>query len=146
VPKNAEGVIRKPIGILNGTLKRSVRSTKMQKEAVTAYRVIESWRAPQADGNNPSGSHKNANHLPSERGGNLFSLLEVRPQTGRTHQIRVHLASEGHPIVGDPLYGPKKQPAWADRLMLHALALEFQSPDGTKMRFEAECPFEEVKS
>jgi 23S rRNA pseudouridine1911/1915/1917 synthase len=124
-PRKAEGVIDRPIGIRNGTLKRSVRSSRMQKEAVTAYRVLKTWSAPGADGRDST-----------------FSLLEVRPETGRTHQIRVHLASVGHSVVGDPLYGPRKQPPWADRLMLHAAALEFALPNGTKLRLEAECPFQ----
>ena len=46
-------------------------------------------------------------------------------ETGRTHQIRVHLASEGHPIIGDPLYNPKSQAA---RLMLHASQLHLLHP------------------
>ena len=73
-----------------------------------------------------------------------FSLLEVRPKTGRTHQIRVHLASIGHPIVGDPLYGPKRQPLWADRLMLHALSISFAPRPGATLTVSAESPFWEV--
>ena len=117
MPKKEEGVIDAPIGILNGTLKRSVHSPKMAKEAVTEYKVVR----------------------PVHDGG--AALLEVRPRTGRTHQIRVHLASIGHPIAGDRLYGPKKQPPWADRLMLHALSLEFTTQEGKRMRFAAEAPF-----
>jgi 23S rRNA-/tRNA-specific pseudouridylate synthase len=70
-----------------------------------------------------------------------FSILEVKPQTGRTHQIRVHLASIGHPIVGDQLYGGKTQPEWGTRLMLHASSLEFIAADGKRLKFEAEAPF-----
>jgi RluA family pseudouridine synthase len=52
------------------------------------------------------------------------SLLTVEPVTGRRHQIRAHLASIGHPLIGDPLYGPPPRPVGgAPRLMLHALAL-----------------------
>jgi 23S rRNA pseudouridine1911/1915/1917 synthase len=56
-----------------------------------------------------------------------FALVEARPETGRMHQIRVHLASIGHPIVGDRLYAPKKRRAMpsADRQMLHAHMIEF---------------------
>jgi 23S rRNA pseudouridine1911/1915/1917 synthase len=54
-------------------------------------------------------------------GGNA-ALLVVRPKTGRTHQIRVHLAARGHPVVGDPIYGRRHGPA-APRLMLHAWRL-----------------------
>ena len=56
------------------------------------------------------------------------TLLWVRPHTGRTHQIRVHLSAIGHPIVGDPVYGPKSQPKEAKRLMLHAWVLGFTHP------------------
>jgi 23S rRNA pseudouridine1911/1915/1917 synthase len=57
------------------------------------------------------------------------TLLEARPHTGRTHQIRVHLAAIGHPIVGDPLYGPRDRlRRRASRLMLHAWKLAFTHP------------------
>jgi 23S rRNA pseudouridine1911/1915/1917 synthase len=55
-----------------------------------------------------------------------YSLLELKPETGRTHQLRVHLATQGHPIVGDTLYDGQK----ADRLYLHAAELEITIPDG----------------
>ena len=126
VPKNKEGIIDAPIGIRSGTLKRSVRSTKMQKEAVTEYKVIKSYELGAM----------------SYEGGSLkVSLLEVRPQTGRTHQIRVHLASIGHPIVGDKLYGPHTSyliPHTSPRLILHAAAIEFPDKDGSMIRIEAE--------
>jgi 23S rRNA pseudouridine1911/1915/1917 synthase len=53
-----------------------------------------------------------------------YSLLELKPETGRTHQLRVHLAHQGHPIVGDSLYGGEP----ADRLYLHAKQLEITIP------------------
>lgn len=59
---------------------------------------------------------------------NDFSLLRCRLKTGRTHQIRVHMASIGHPIVGDPLYGLKKTPWREDGQMLHAALLGFIHP------------------
>ncbi len=122
-----KGVIEKPIGIKNGTLKRSVHSEKMVKEAITEYRVIKYLKP------------RTMNHEPR-----TFSLVEVEPKTGRTHQIRVHLASVRHPIVGDRLYGPKKPIANYQlpiaRLMLHALSLEFMTEEGKRMRFEAEPP------
>ena len=57
-----------------------------------------------------------------------YSLLECRPATGRTHQIRVHLAYCGHPIVGDVLYGHRKQALLKDRHFLHASELAFRRP------------------
>ncbi len=122
-PKNNEGIINAPIGIKNGTLKRSVHSRKMAKSAVTEYKVLKTISLPDKDG-------KEA----------LFSFVEVFPKTGRTHQIRVHLASIGHSIVGDALYGPKKQPEWATRMMLHAKLLEFAPKPGHSLKIEAETP------
>ena len=137
IPKESRGIIDAPIGIKNGTLKRSVRSQRMAKEAVTEYKVLKTMQMPAAGGTIVS-----------------FSLLEVSPKTGRTHQIRVHLASIGHPVVGDLLYGPKKQPEWArppklsdgkfgrtSRLMLHAQSLEFIPRPGDSIKIEAESPF-----
>jgi 23S rRNA pseudouridine1911/1915/1917 synthase len=56
------------------------------------------------------------------------TLLEVKPITGRTHQIRVHLAAAGHPVVGDPFYGRKKEPREFPRIFLHAHTLSFVHP------------------
>jgi len=56
-----------------------------------------------------------------------FTLLEIRLGTGRTHQIRVHLSSVGHPVVGDTLYGAQSQPALG-RYFLHAQRIRFRSP------------------
>ena len=56
------------------------------------------------------------------------TLLEVKPVTGRTHQIRVHLAAAGHPVVGDPVYGRKHEPREFPRIFLHAHTLSFLHP------------------
>ena len=69
------------------------------------------------------------------------TLLDVHIITGRTHQIRVHMASIGHPVLGDPLYGHKHMPP-ADRLMLHAYSLAFTHPaTGERLQFTAPCLF-----
>lgn len=65
-----------------------------------------------------------------------YSLLELSPETGRTHQIRVHLSKLNHPIVGDELYGGPE----ADRLMLHAESLEITLPGGERKVFHAKTP------
>jgi 23S rRNA pseudouridine1911/1915/1917 synthase len=82
-----------------------------------------------------------------------FSLLEIRIETGRTHQIRVHLASIGHPVVGDTVYGapreiscyasPASRPASLARNFLHASAIEFRHPTGNApLSFEQPMPRE----
>lgn len=70
------------------------------------------------------------------------SLLELKPTTGRTHQLRVHLAQLGHPIIGDTFYGGKP----ADRLFLHAHTLEITLPNKERKTFEVPVPpeFEEL--
>ncbi|MBI2033885.1 MAG: RluA family pseudouridine synthase [Candidatus Liptonbacteria bacterium] len=113
-----EGNLSKSIGIKKGTIKRTVHSLKFLKDASTDYRVKEYLKIGEEN----------------------FSLLELRPQTGRTHQIRVHLSSINHPVVGDRLYGRKLQPNWVSRLMLHAYSLEFSQFQGGRIKLEAEPP------
>jgi len=125
VPKEKQGIIDRPIGIRSGTTKRSVESKKMAKPAVTEYEVLKIAEAEDGLGKEHS-----------------FAMLSVSPKTGRTHQIRVHLTSIGHPVVGDAVYGPKKQPPWASRLMLHAASIEFTDASGSRLRFDAEVPQE----
>ena len=114
VPVKKQGIIDAPIGIKNGSLKRSIHSSKMAKEAVTEYSVVKT--------------------------GKDRTLLKVNPKTGRTHQIRVHLASIGHPIVGDLLYGSKKSASGEERLMLHAGAIAFADDDGNRFEFGSPLP------
>ncbi len=76
-----------------------------------------------------------------------FTLLMCKLQTGRTHQIRVHMRHMGHPIVGDKTYGVKKEPFGLDGQLLHAGAIGFIHPDtAQEMRFTAPLPpaFERV--
>lgn len=149
------GIIEKPIGIKNGTLKRSVNSQKMAKEAVTKYEVIKygTWKMEKGTQNMKRAAcntRQRTLYVP-------YSLLYVYPQTGRTHQIRLHLASIGHPVVGDALYGklpasprlrqgePNSLSAKQPRLMLHALSLEFTPEPGRVVKIETELPKEFAK-
>ncbi|MDO4741988.1 MAG: RluA family pseudouridine synthase [Candidatus Saccharibacteria bacterium] len=66
------------------------------------------------------------------------SLVELRPTTGRTHQLRVHLKYLGHPIVGDKVYGEER----GERLFLHAKTLEVTLPKGKRQIFQSELPAE----
>lgn len=95
--------------LLRGTETAKKRSVRA---AETRYRVVESY-------------------------GNKFALFELHPKTGRTHQIRVHVAAIGHPVVGDKLYGSKTP---APRLMLHAVHLEFVRPNGKPISLESPLP------
>lgn len=130
------GIINKPIGIKTGTIKRTTApASKMVKAAITKYRLIKCLKL----------GEKN------------YSLLEVEPITGRTHQIRLHLASLGYPIVGDKIYGSKSRKSkrlscaenfkiWLgasqSRLMLHSLSVEFLLEPQKRIKIEAEPPEE----
>lgn len=70
-----------------------------------------------------------------------FSFLEIKPVTGRTHQIRVHLAASGHPLVGDTRYGRSKSKQGLPRLFLHAARLSFIHPKtGERIEFSSPLP------
>jgi len=69
-----------------------------------------------------------------------YTLVRAYPLTGRRHQIRVHLYSIGHPIVGDLEYGDREEQAKFPRLMLHALEIEFNLPGGERLKIEASVP------
>ncbi len=73
---------------------------------------------------------------------NNSTRVELKPVTGRTHQLRVHLRSLGHGILGDRLYSDGDASTWADRLMLHSESLAFRHPDTNEfMNFESASPF-----
>ncbi len=120
------GVIDKPIGIKDGTIKRTVhvKNARMVREAVTEYKVKEYIKISKIGDDN------------------WLTLVEVMPKTGRTHQIRVHMAAIGHPIVGDSLYGGKKSDLGLKRQFLHAESIEFAKPDGKRLKISAGLPAE----
>ena len=76
------------------------------------------------------------------KGGAPFTRLELAPVTGRSHQLRVHLAALGHPILGDMLYAPPEVQARASRLLLHATRLALAHPvTGQALQFDSPAPF-----
>ena len=75
-----------------------------------------------------------------------FTLLRIKPITGRTHQIRVHFAAAGHPVAGDSRYGRRKEKIKSPRLFLHAAQIAFHHPDsGKRVHFSSPLP-EELKT
>lgn len=137
-----KGSVDAPISLKMGSTKRTVRGGAMTKEAVTEYQVINYFVRKAHDTNmrmpaRPAGGGTNETN-----DNEYFTLLEVYPKTGRTHQIRVHMASLGNPVVGDALYTKRKDPFQLGRHFLHAASLEFRTPDGKRMRVEAELPKE----
>jgi 23S rRNA pseudouridine1911/1915/1917 synthase len=141
-PKENSGIIDAPLGRIG--MKRTTQMTGKKlidgKESVTEYRTAKNF--------------------------NKFTLLDVSPKTGRTHQIRVHLKSINCPVAGDTVYMPigwsrlasrqsgtsqsrirdsqsesgQQMPPGLNRLFLHAYKLEFVAPDGKALTLEADLP------
>ncbi len=110
------GTIDAAIGLVRGSTRRSTHGQKMRKEAITSYNPLKVF----------------------EWGGRTCTLLEITPRTGRTHQIRVHMNSINHPIVGDKLYSPKKnKDVPVLRHLLHAFSISFLDLDGERRTIEA---------
>lgn len=118
------GNLKENTGTIEGTIgrhptdrKKMTMNVKNGKPAVTHYQVLERL--------------------------NGYTYVECRLETGRTHQIRVHMAAIGHPLLGDELYGPKKCPVKnLQGQTLHAMVLGFQHP-GTKTYMEFTAPLPE---
>jgi len=114
--REEEGTIDAPIGRSTAGRRKMQVNGIRARQAVTHYRLKDRFRS--------------------------YDLLEVRLETGRTHQIRVHLAEAGHPLYGERVYVPKGMalPA-APRLMLHAAELGFAHPaTGEQLRFSSPLP------
>ena len=114
VPAKPEGVIDAPIGKADGaTVRREVRADG--KPSRTAYRTLEA--------------------------GNGRALLRLKLDTGRTHQIRVHLSHIGCPVFGDFLYGTERPDALPGRFALHSAYVRFLHPlTGQALEFESPLP------
>jgi tRNA pseudouridine32 synthase/23S rRNA pseudouridine746 synthase len=75
--------------------------------------------------------------------GDESTLIELRPVTGRSHQLRVHMLALGHPILGDRLYAHEKALSVSPRLQLHAINLSLTHPvTGEMLCFVSPCPFD----
>ncbi|WP_312443482.1 RluA family pseudouridine synthase [Lacrimispora sp.] len=121
VLKEDEGTINAPIGRHPIDRKKMSINEKNGREAITHYRALERFKQ--------------------------FTYIECQLETGRTHQIRVHMASIGHPLLGDSVYGPAKCPFRLNGQTLHAGVLGIIHPrTGEYMEFTAPLPdyFEEL--
>lgn len=115
VVANDRGKINAPIGRHEKDRKKMSVTKKSSREAITYYKVLKRF--------------------------NKYTFLEVQLETGRTHQIRVHMAYINHPVVGDPVYSKRKNEFAIDKQMLHAIKLGFVHPSTDKyMEFEIELP------
>src|SRR6185437_10656377 len=112
------GIIETPIGKSKSDFrKQTTKNPQDPKSAVTEYKVLERLT----------------------NGVDKYTLILVKLHTGRTHQIRVHLSSVGHPLMGDELYGGKRiQLEGLNRQFLHAKKIEVQLPDKTWIEAESE--------
>ena len=112
--------------------------------AITNYKVLKATTTPPHP--SPQGREAGSRHFSSlegRSGGVTYSLVELHLETGRTNQIRVHLASKGCPVVGDRKYGHGNESSPIDRLCLHAKVLAFIHPVTEKtIRFESPVPKE----
>ena len=113
--KNEEGMVDAPIGRHPNDRKKMTVTTKNSKNAVTYYKVIDEYKE--------------------------FTHLALKLETGRTHQIRVHMSYIGHPVAGDPVYGPKKVIEYLGGQCLHAGLIGFKHPRTREyIEIESELP------
>jgi len=116
--KNGRGTIDMPIAKDKPNFPLQKICYSEGKAALSHYEVIERWSKP------------------------ARTKVIFRPETGRTHQLRIHSQAIGHPILGCDLYGTKETKLMAERMLLHATSLEFTHPfTGKAMRVECPCPF-----
>ena len=113
--KIEQGIIDAPIGRHPNDRKKMAINEKNGKHAVTHYKVLEHF--------------------------GQYTYIECQLETGRTHQIRVHMASIGHPLLGDTVYSSRKSPFHLEGQVLHAMTIGFVHPgSGQYVEFEAPLP------
>jgi len=113
--KEESGTVDAPIGRSSNDRKKMAVTDKNSRNAVTHWEVLDRYPG--------------------------YTYLKLRLETGRTHQIRVHMAYIGHPVAGDPVYGPKNTPKELHGQCLHAGLIGFQHPrTGEYLEFQAELP------
>ena len=122
--KNDHGIIKKPIGRSPKDFRRYLAGRGARgelRESETFFKVLKRFEDKKIK----------------------FTYLEVRPKTGRTHQIRVHMKYLNHPVVGDELYNPDSvSPTGIKRMMLHALSIEFNNLKDKLVKVESSLPAE----
>lgn len=111
-----EGTVNKPIGRNEKDRKKMACNVANSKNAITHYKVLKRFKD--------------------------YTYIECKLETGRTHQIRVHMASIGHPVLGDDVYSTRKSPVKLDGQTLHAMTLGFVQPS-TKEYIEVVAPLPE---
>jgi 23S rRNA-/tRNA-specific pseudouridylate synthase len=121
--------------LVEKTYQAIVEGTLSLEKAVIDMPIERNPKNPQTFRVGPHGKPATTTYETVERS-SRYCRLVLKPKTGRTHQLRVHLKQIGHPIVGDSLYGGSP----ADRLYLHAASLAIVLPDGKQQTFEAPLP------
>ncbi len=122
--RHDRGVINKPIGRSPRDFRRYLAGRGVRgeiREAITEYRVLKRFEISKIK----------------------YTYLEIRPKTGRTHQIRVHMKYANHPVVCDPLYNPDNPcPKGISRMALHAKSIEFKNMKGKIVKVESPLPLQ----
>ncbi len=143
--KNDHGLINKLIGRSPKDFRRWLAGRGARgelREAITEYKVLKRLTLPII----PSLIKEGKTSPDKGRQEGLFSYLEIKPKTGRTHQIRVHMKFLNYPVACDPLYNPKGAcPKNLDRLALHAKSIEFKNLQGKIIKVESPLPKEFAK-
>jgi 23S rRNA pseudouridine1911/1915/1917 synthase len=120
------GWLEPPEGIIDAPIGRDARHRQRMAVVEGGRAARSAYRVRRLLVSGPEGTDR-------------YSLVDVRPLTGRTHQIRVHLAAVGHPVVGDRVYG--RPSPFVGRQFLHACRLTFRHPvDGRPLEFESHMP------